>query len=86
MSNIVNTYSINNHLEVLVCDDEFIVANTESGSVSTRRFGIANTDTGLAAEISESAARAMCINPDSTITTENFEDFCNAAHQFCEDN
>ena len=71
MSNIVNTYSINNHLEVLVCDDEFIVANT---------------DTGLAAEISESAARAMCINPDSTITTENFEDFCNAARQFCEDN
>jgi hypothetical protein len=75
MSNIVNTYPINNHLEVYVCDDD-----------GTRVFVIVNTDNGIEEQISEYAARAICINPDSTITTENFEDFCNATRQFCENN
>ena len=47
---------------------------------------IVNTDNGTEEQISESAARAFCINPDSTITYENWEDFCTATRQFCEDN
>ena len=75
MDNIVNYYPINNHLEVLVCDDDgkrvFVVVNTDDGSEST---------------ISEFAARTICINPDSTITMENWEDFCTARGIFTEDN
>ena len=75
MDNIVNYYPINNHLEVCVCDDD-----------GTRVFVIVNTDDGSEAMISESAARTICINPDSTITYENWEDFCNARGIFTEDN
>ena len=75
MDNIVNYYPINNHLEVIVCDDD-----------GTRVFMIVNTDDGTEEPISESAARAICINPDSTITSENWEDFCTARGIFTEDN
>jgi len=75
MDNIVNYYPINNHLEVCVCDDD-----------GTRVFVIVNTDDGTEESISESAARAICINPDSTITMENWEDFCTASGIFVEDN
>jgi len=43
-------------------------------------------DDGTEESISESAARAICINPDSTITSENWEDFCTARGIFVEDN
>jgi len=75
MDNIVNYYPINNFLEVVVCDDD-----------GTRVFMIVNTDNGTEEQISESAARAFCINPDSTITYENWEDFCAASGIFTEDN
>ena len=85
MSNLVNTYPINNHLEVYVYEDQ--MQKNETGVVSYKRsFVIVNTDNGIEEQISEYAARAICINPDSTITTENFEDFCTATRQFCEDN
>ena len=75
MDNIVNYYPIDNHLEVCVCDDD-----------GTRVFVILNTDSGIEEQISETAAHAICINPDSTITMENWEDFCNARGGFVEDN
>ena len=75
MDNIVNNYPINNHLEVLVCDDN-----------GQRVFVIVNTDDGSESTISEFAARTICINPDSTITMENWEDFCTARGRFVEDN
>jgi len=92
MSNLVNTYPINNHLEVYVYEDQMQKNETaaiarHAGVVSYKRsFVIVNTDNGIEEQISEYAARAICINPDSTITTENFEDFCTATRQFCEDN
>ncbi len=75
MDNIVNYYPINNHLEVCVCDDE-----------GERVFVIVNTDLGWEEEISERGAKVLCINPDSTITYENWEDFCTASGIFTEDN
>ena len=75
MDNIVNYYPINNDLEVCVCDDD-----------GRRVFVIVNTDSGIEEEISEYAARAICINPASTITMENWEDFCTARGIFTEDN
>ena len=83
MSNLVNTYPINNHLEVYVYEDQM---QFRLGVSCKRSFVIVNTDNGIEEQISEYAARAICINPDSTITTENFEDFCTATRQFCEDN
>jgi len=75
MDNIVNYYPINNHLEVCVCDDD-----------GTRVFMIVNTDWPIEEEISEHAARAMCMTPDSTINPDNWEDFCTARGVFVEDN
>lgn len=75
MDNIVNNYPINNYLEVYVCDDE-----------GTRAFSIVNTDDGTVETISETAAKAICINPDSTITQANWDDFCTASGIFTEDN
>ena len=75
MDNIVNYYPINNHLEVLVCDDD-----------GKRVFVVINTDSGLEEEISERAALILCTTPDSTITPENWEDFCTARGRFLEDN
>ena len=75
MDNITNNFYVNNHLEVLVCDDD-----------GRRVFVIVNTDSGIEEEISDYAARVICINPDSTITMENWEDFCAASGIFTEDN
>ena len=75
MDNITNNFYVNNHLEVLVCDDD-----------GRRVFVIVNTDSGIEEEISDYAARVICINPDSTITPENWEDFCAASGIFVEDN
>lgn len=75
MDNIVNSYPINHHLEVCVCDDD-----------GTRVFVVVNTDSGWEEEINERTAKAMCINPDSTITESNWEDFCTARGRFTEDN
>ena len=75
MDNIVNYYPINDYLEVCVCDDE-----------GTRVFTLVHHFDGTEEQISESAARAICINPDSTITPENWDDFCTARGYFTEDN
>ena len=75
MDNIVNNYPINNHLEVLVCDDD-----------GKRVFVLVNTDSGWEETISEEVAAAMCITPDSTITHANWNDFCEARGIFTEDN
>ena len=75
MDNIVNNFYVNNHIEVCVCDDD-----------GRRVFVIVNTDSGIEEEISDYAARVICITPDSTITMENWEDFCTARGIFTEDN
>ena len=75
MDNITNNYIVNNHLEVLVCEDN-----------GKRIFVLVNTDSGIEEEISEYAARAMCMTPDSTINPDNWEDFCTARGIFTEDN
>ena len=75
MDNIVNNFYVNNHIEVCVCDDD-----------GRRVFVIVNTDSGIEEEISDYAARVICITPDSTITMENWEDFCAARGIFTEDN
>ena len=75
MDNIVNNYWVSSWLEVCVCEDE-----------GKRVFVIVNTDDGTEEPISEFAARTICINPDSTITMENWEDFCTARGYFTEDN
>jgi hypothetical protein len=75
LGNIVNTYWVSSYIEV--CVQEF-----EDGS---RNFVVVNTLTDVAEDISEYAARAMCITPDSTITMENWEDFCTARGIFTED-
>mgnify|MGYP003132080061 CR=1 FL=1 len=75
MDNITNNYIVNNHLEVLVCDEP-----------GNRVFLIVNTDSGIEEEISENAARAMCMTPDSTINPDNWDDFCTASGIFTEDN
>lgn len=74
MDNIINNYWINNHLEVLVCDDE-----------GERVFVIVDTDSGIEEEISDRAARVLCMTPDSTINPDNWEEFCTASGRFCED-
>lgn len=74
MDNIINNYWINNHLEVCVCDDD-----------GKRIFVLVNTDEGWEEVISEDVAGALCITPDSTITHQNWEDFCTASGFFCED-
>ena len=75
MDNIVNNYWVSSWLEVCVCEDD-----------GKRVFVIVNTDDGTEEPISEFAARTICINPDSTITMENWEDFCTASGYFTEDN
>ena len=75
MDNITNNFYVNNHLEVLVCDDD-----------GKRVFVIVDTDSGIEEEISEFAARVMCMTPDSTINMDNWEDFCTAQGVFLEDN
>ena len=75
MDNIINNYWINNHLEVLVCEDE-----------GKRVFVVVDTDSGIEEEISEYAARVMCMPPDSSINMDNWEDFCTASGFFQEDN
>ena len=75
MDNIVNNYWVSSWIEVLVCEDE-----------GKRVFVVVNTDSGIEEEISEYAAKAMCMTPDSTITPENWEDFCTASGYFVEDN
>ena len=75
MDNIVNNYWVSSWIEVCVCEDE-----------GKRRFVVVNTDSGHEEDISEGAARAMCMTPDSVITPENWEDFCTASGYFVEDN
>ena len=76
LGNIVNTFWLGPSIEV--CVQEF--------EDRSRNFLIVNTLTGVAEDISEYAARAICISPDSTITEENWEDFCTASGIFTEDN
>lgn len=74
MDNIVNHYSISFWIEVCVCED-----------AGRRVFVVVNIDNGTEEEISEAAAKVMCISSDSTITEENWEDFCTARGIFAED-
>ena len=76
MDTYTNNYIVNNHIEVLVGEHE----------PGVRQFSIVNTDLGVEEEISENAAKAMCMTPDSVITEENWEDFCTASGIFTEDN
>jgi hypothetical protein len=76
LGNIVNTFWLGPSIEV--CVQEF--------EDRSRNFLIVNTLTGVAEDISEYAARAICISPDSTITEENWEDFCTVRGIFTEDN
>jgi len=75
MDNIINNYWVSSWSEVCVCDDD-----------GKRVFVVINTDTGMEEEISERAALILCTTPDSTITPENWEDFCTASGRFLEDN
>ena len=75
MDNIINNYPITDHLEVLVCDND-----------GKRIFVLVNTADAWEEIISEDVASAMCLTPDSTITHENWEDFCTARGIFTEDN
>ena len=75
MSNIINNYWVSSWVEVLVTEED-----------SVRTFFVQNTDDGTTVEITENAARAMCMTPDSVITPENWEDFCTARGYFVEDN
>jgi hypothetical protein len=76
MHNINNTYCINNNLEICVYEDED----------GRRVFFIINTHTGEREEISEHSACAICTIDESTITPDNWEDFCTASGIFTEDN
>lgn len=75
MDNIINNYWVNNHLEVYAYDDD-----------GKRVFVIVDTDSGIEEEISEYAARVMCMTPDSSINMDNWDDFCTASGYFTEDN
>ena len=76
MDNITNNYIVNNHLEVLVGEHE----------PGVRQFTILNTDLGIEAEISEEAAKALCMTPLSLVRPSRWEDFCTARGVFQEDN
>jgi hypothetical protein len=77
LGNIVNTFWLGPSIEV--CVQEF-----ERG---IRHFLIVNTLNGLAEDISEYAARAICVAAEhSLITEDNWEDFCTARGIFTEDN
>ena len=75
MDNIINNYWVNNDIEVLVCDDE-----------GERKFVVVNTDLGLEAEISEEAAKVLCMTPLSLVRPSRWQDFCTARGVFQEDN
>ena len=75
MDTYTNNYIVNNHIEVLVGEHE----------PGVRQFTVVNTDSGFEEEISENAAKAMCMTPDSTINPDNWEDFCTARGIFTED-
>ena len=75
MDNITNNYIVNNNLEICVYEDE-----------DGRRVFIINTHTGEREEISEHSACAICTIDESTITVDNWEDFCTARGIFTEDN
>jgi hypothetical protein len=76
MDNIVNYYPINNHLEVCVCDDD----GTSSVRHRQHRFGNRRSRSLITLLVSSASI------PDSTITMENWEDFCAARGIFTEDN
>ena len=76
MDTYTNNYIVNNHLEVLVGEHE----------AGVRQFSLLNTDSAIEVEISENAAKALCMTPDSVITEDNWEDFCTASGFFQEDN
>lgn len=83
LGNIVATYWVSSWIEV--CVQEFDVEFRGGGSVKRRNFVVINTASDVAEDISEYAAMAMCITPDSTITVENWEDFCTGRGIFTED-
>ena len=74
MDNIVNNYSLNNDLEVCVCDDN-----------GKRVFVLVNTDTGWEETITEEVAAMLCMTSHSTINSRNWDDFCEARGVFVED-
>ena len=74
MDNIINNYWVSSWIEVLVCEDE-----------GERVFVVVDTDSGIEEEISERAAKVMCMTPDSTINMDNWEDFCTASGFFLQD-
>ena len=73
---IINNYWINNNLCVQVCEDD----------EGDRVFLIVNSESGHEEQISSGAAKVLCCDDTSTITYENWEDFCTASGRFCEDN
>ena len=76
MDTYTNNYWVSSWIEVLVGEHE----------PGVRQFSLVNTDSGIEVEISENAAKALCMTPDSVITEENWEDFCTASGYFTEDN
>jgi len=75
MDNIINYYPVTEDIEVLVADDD-----------GRRVFVVVNTDLGLEAEISEEAAKVLCMTPLSLVRPSRWEDFCTARGVFQEDN
>ena len=84
MDNIVNNYWVSSFVEVCVCEEQ--VEFRGGRWITKRRFVVVNTDSGIEEDISEYAAKAMCMTPDSVITEDNWEDFCTASGYFVEDN
>ena len=83
LGNIVSTYWVSSWIEV--CVQEFDVESRGGGCVKHRNFVVVNTASGVAEDISEFAAMAMCITPDSTITVDNWGDFRTGRGIFRED-
>ena len=83
MNDTINNYWVSSWIEVHVREEP--IEFRGGGSTIKRTFVVVNTDSGVEEEISEYAAMAMCITPDSTITAENWEDFCTGRGIFVED-
>ena len=76
LGSIINSYWVSSWVEVCV----------QEHADGSRSFFVVNTHSDIAERIDAFAARAMCITPDSTITDDNWNDFCTARGIFTEDN
>lgn len=83
MIETTNNYWVSSWIEVHVREE--VIGFRGGGSTTKRTFVVVNTASGVEEEISEYAAMAMCITPDSTITVDNWEDFCTGRGIFAED-